>query len=806
MHTFPRRSPPGGSTLLDSSCIYAMLSFDRDADEDADDSTCRTTVAANCTTNGKVCNGTFHYQVVQAPQLSRQAEETTNRTAFRSSINGVIPENCASWSPDVLPQNFRENLNDFAVKDKTAFSPSARLQAVFDSKQLGSTAMGTLPCGLVGKPDSVRRRYSCGDQLVATWWSLLGRAATFTDLKCLSKSLSQLCCSMTSSAWTKRNNASTASKPCFGLAAWHLTDKPESGSEISPDCDDCADGLVVSGDGDDDCLKIQTSVHANHYSSFPPSDGSDRQPASTKNETCVRLPSAHSTCRARISRTTSQDLAYRGLNLSALASDDHASVHNNVNQRDSQCASEDQEDDPAGSYITLKMVGLSSSSCHPEVGNKDDVSPIDDQSGQLQNVDNEDEEQEEEEEEENVFCEVNLPLRNGFIRDSRNAGDVERSALTTYLDMTVGACSNTIPCRVQRKPSAEKTTEALNGYVPMELPSSESNQSATVANGTSAQLTDAMVVAELMNCHYVPMNLPRYVTCIPDRASNNTRPASGRPCQFNSSAAVMSRSAETASKHSHVDRLIRRDRQSPLDDLLCMPSVSSENSCLLPEERPLRRSSSVVESSSSKSSSSRRHSNRLLRFIRRGKSQAIAEKKNLNSSKESYSEGNLELARSRTDFVIANKSPDTMSRSVYLANHRLPSPNYPPPPLPEEGAALHLFSSSFHNGRAGVDLASATSERTTPAALRRTGAELSKVTENKTSSTGVRLFEESPVYHSTTVPYANLPNGLIHLSACEGVAANADSSAEPRDAHSYGNDYTKTRLCGKFTSLFGFLQ
>jgi hypothetical protein len=130
----------------------------------------------------------------------------------------------------------------------------------------------------------------------------------------------------------------------------------------------------------------------------------------------------------------------------------------------------------------------------------------------------------------------------------------------------------------------------------------------------------------------------------------------------------------------------------------------------------------------------------------------------LNSAKESYSEGNLELARSRTDFVIA-KSPESVSRSAYLANNRLPSPNYPPPPLPEEGAALHLFASSpFPNGRSGVELTSAYDRATTTTAchlMKRPGIETSRAAES------IGAYDESPAYRSTTVPYANLPNGLV---------------------------------------------
>ena len=220
LNAYHRRSSHAGSSSLDSSSIYALLSFDSSPengctdciDRDADSLT-----APVSRLRQVYCKDGIGVRENVKCQRKRESSSKADRTSVTSSVSAVpnqyidsvtsaiekkqlVVSLCdADASKCTQPKTSENNSMHFSVKEKlsvcnglmsllSAGGDNTVVPAGGDKMSAGNDA--------ATEADQINyRRYSCGDQFAATWWRLLDRAASFSDLRGLPRSLTRFCCS-----------------------------------------------------------------------------------------------------------------------------------------------------------------------------------------------------------------------------------------------------------------------------------------------------------------------------------------------------------------------------------------------------------------------------------------------------------------------------------------------------------------------------------------------------------------------------------------------------------------------------------
>lgn len=211
-----RRSSHVGTSSLDSSSIYALLSFDSSPENgNSNHISCK---ADSCSVQMDCLQSTYctdsilvrenakcHCKKETASDVDRTSVvsavpnfyvDSISAAAMKKQVVASLPG--AETSNRVQSQTSKDNSPDLSAKDNVSATNGlisvggdiAELPSVGDKASLhGISARVQQHC-----PEVNRRRYSCGDQLAATWWRLLDNAASFSDLRGLPRSLSRFCC------------------------------------------------------------------------------------------------------------------------------------------------------------------------------------------------------------------------------------------------------------------------------------------------------------------------------------------------------------------------------------------------------------------------------------------------------------------------------------------------------------------------------------------------------------------------------------------------------------------------------------
>jgi len=222
LNTCHRRSSHTGTSSLDSSSIYALLSFDSSPENGCTD--CINSDTDSLTTPTDRLRPGFcrdGFQVGDNIKF-RYKKETSNeaeRTSISSLASAVPNQYIDSLSSVIGKKQLVVSLTDVdASKRAQSKTPENSLPHLSVEDEI-SMCNGLMPVPSAGGdygvlsagskktslpdeeavaepcPEINHRRYSCGDQLAATWWRLLDRATSFGDLRVFPRSLSRLCCS-----------------------------------------------------------------------------------------------------------------------------------------------------------------------------------------------------------------------------------------------------------------------------------------------------------------------------------------------------------------------------------------------------------------------------------------------------------------------------------------------------------------------------------------------------------------------------------------------------------------------------------
>ena len=220
LNTCHRRSSHTGTSSLDSSSIYALLNFDSSPENGCTDymTSDRDSLTVPVSRlRPACCKDGIHVGKNVKYQCKKETDNEAHRTSFTSLVSAVPNQYVDSLSSAVGKKQLIISLPDaetskrvqsktsedkcLSVKDKlsvcnglmsllSAGSDDTVLPTSSDKVLLHHDAAQAEQC-----PEISRRRYSCGDQLAATWWRLLDHAASFSDLRGLPGSLSRFCCS-----------------------------------------------------------------------------------------------------------------------------------------------------------------------------------------------------------------------------------------------------------------------------------------------------------------------------------------------------------------------------------------------------------------------------------------------------------------------------------------------------------------------------------------------------------------------------------------------------------------------------------
>jgi len=220
LNAYHRRSSHTGAASLHSSSIYALLNFESSPENGCTD--CINSDVDSLTIpldrlRSVYCNDGVHI----CENVEYHHEQGTSNEADRTSVSGLSSAEPSQYIdrlsstggkkqlvvslPDAdtstCTQSKTSDNNSLPLKDKrylcngltsllSVDNDDAVLPSNGDKVLLRHDAARAKQC-----PEVNHRRYSCGDQLAATWWRLLDHAASFSDLRVLPRSLSRFCCS-----------------------------------------------------------------------------------------------------------------------------------------------------------------------------------------------------------------------------------------------------------------------------------------------------------------------------------------------------------------------------------------------------------------------------------------------------------------------------------------------------------------------------------------------------------------------------------------------------------------------------------
>lgn len=232
LDTYHRRSSHAGASSLDSSSVYALLTFDSSPDKGC----------TECISSDVTVPAVYSKDAISVSEnMKCPKKETCNEADHVSGLVSAVPNHyidaefvrkkqllASLPSPDssksVQSETSGNSSECLSVKEKVSVrngltstgSGNAGLPARTDKTSLNNATTHAEQCHEVNC-----RRYSCGDQLTATWWRLLDHAASFSDLRGLPRSLSRFCCS----TWRTFTGVKS---PCIDVSRVDDTDPDES--------------------------------------------------------------------------------------------------------------------------------------------------------------------------------------------------------------------------------------------------------------------------------------------------------------------------------------------------------------------------------------------------------------------------------------------------------------------------------------------------------------------------------------------------------------------------------------------------
>ena len=620
-----RRSSHAGTSSLDSSCIYALLSFDSSPENEG----------VSCVNGDGVTVPADRLRPMYCEDGVRVGDiiksepkmETVDKGG-RNSIGGLMP---------AVPNQYTNTLTSAGRKKQLVITlPDADASECAEARTSVDSALSLcvrdklsacnglkslLPAGSDNAdgdktqlrdnsaaqssdqhcPEIGYRRYSCGDQLAATWWRLLDRAASFSDLRGLSRSLTRFCCS------TWRTFAGIKS-PCIDVSKVGNIDprQPCTASEL--------DTNGVNGSVGD----RNTQQFLNPWWHKPVSPdrrrlidiGSDVENSSVYEDSPRRTD-----CR----RTSLENAQ----NLSETVSDGQLS-----------------DSDGGGSYVTLK-VNCRSGSFHKtplaEIVPKDHIHF---DCGDLV-------------EDDTVLSVVELPTEHTANRHGRSQ---------KWNDDELSPAPNSINCCQSVQVSQSSPSTVVCSAARQTTPC-DSTTCSLYSGRRSLSQTDQ----PHSNNGYINLSVGMHER---QSASN------GSSLHYGQSAVIFADSVPNLRNDSVVtcdSVAVRAPHSVASDRLSCDSSLSSDE--------PLT------------DKFSRRSSSRFLRLLRRSSMKADKQPVLRSTSSAAASESRKSSVGSSTDSVAAAAASCSTSAHSQSPNvRRLPSPDVPPPPVPDDSSTSRLFA------------------------------------------------------------------------------------------------------------------
>ena len=633
LNTYHRRSSHAGSSSLDSSSIYALLSFDSSPengcadciDRDADSFT-----APVSRLRPVYCKDGISVRESVKYQRRRESSNKADRTSVTSFVSAVPNQYIDSVSSAIekkqlvvslcdadaskctQPKASENNSVHFSVKDKlsvrnglmsllSADGDNTVVPASSDKMSLRNDAAAEADqC-----PEINYRRYSCGDQFAATWWRLLDRAASFSDLRVLPRSLSRFCCS----TWRTFTGVKS---PCIDVSKVGnvVPAQPSEASRLN------INGVNISV-GDE--IIGQSAIPWWH------------KPVSPDRRRLIEIGSD-------VESSSACDDSPRKVDCHRVLLGSPQSV------RETAADGQLSDSDGGGSYVSLRVHSKSSSVPHSTLCDENvphrchtdcDISDEDD----------------------TVLSVSELPTTcavNGQDRAQKQTGDIQ------YL--SVAKCGPSVQVS-QTSPSRMCSCVAVQPS--LFSPASMSCQSSvhSVSSGScSLSRSDQLLQS---NNGYINLSLGVQSSSLGNQSAT---------CLLNSSSCNNGQPAEISTETKSVP------------NLRSGPTVQADNNVCSADKERL----SCDNNEPLMDKLSRKSSNRLLRLIRRSSTKTYKQPSTYSAA--AAAECNVHSggspAVSSTDTLVSSSTGGNDQPPIA---HRLPSPDVPPPPVPDDSATSRLF-------------------------------------------------------------------------------------------------------------------
>jgi len=631
LNAYHRRSSHEG-TSLDSSSIYALLSFDSTPENRGRDSVKSDLVdRLKPATFGKDGNRIGDSVKYRHKKESSNETERTSVTSLVSAVPNHYTDSLSSTvgrrqqlvvsAPDANVSKCAESGNSSVrhLSDENEACMCNGLMSLHsaddddDDAVLSASSKNTsLPSDAAAAvaqcPAEIsRRRYSCGDQLAATWWRLLDRASSFSDLRVLPRSLSRLCCS------TWRTFTGVKSQ-CIDVSKIGNVGPLQLGE---------ASQLNVSGTsacaGDE--VADESMSQWWHKSVSPDRKRLIDISSDAENSSLCEDSPRKLNCK-RASLDSAQNTAC-------------------------ETVAELSDSDSGGSYVSLRV------NCKPTAYHKTAV------------------------------CDDNVPNLCHTDCDTADDGDT----LFSVVELPVERSRQELNLRQagdEQEPLSTASVYSGGSLVP------------DITQGFSSSPICSSVAVQPAHCSPIVMPCPSV-----------TRSLSCRSCSVNPSDQILQSNsgyvnlclglpASTAFL-SNCSSPIHAHPAEVSSESKTVPNLGSDSITLLDNlavHRPCSPGNERLSCDNSKSSDefltdkfSRKSSNRLLRLIRRGSAKAHKQATLAATTSRVVAECDSNIAEP-TDFItVSVSSANDESPNV----HRLPSPNVPPPPVPDDSATSRLF-------------------------------------------------------------------------------------------------------------------
>lgn len=626
LNTYHRRSSHAGSSSLDSSSIYALLSFDSSPEKKC--TNCSNPDTDSLMTPVDRLKPVFCKDGIRdGDNVKYRHKKETRNEAERSSVTSLVsavpnhyidssssaigkkqlvvslPDAEQSRTPEDSSVHLSVN-DEMSTCNGLTLLPSAGgddrvLSACSNKTSLANDDVAaTEQC-----PEINRRRYSCGDQLAATWWRLLDRASSFSDLRVLPRSLSRLCCS----TWRTFTGVKS---PCIDVS------KVGNVGPLQPCETSRLNSNRVNASVGDEVMEQSVSQWWH-------------KPVSPDRRRLIEI--------SDVENSSVYEDSPRKVN------DNAQSVCESV--RDSQLS----DSDSAGSYVSLR-VNCRSSPRHKLIHNthcgngipRADCDILDDS--------------------DTHFTAVELPTNHGQEHVPKQTGDVQE------LFSSVTISNGSSPVSVSRSSLSTTCTavQSMNcGLTAMPCKSfTRSLSSRRCSETPNDQLSQS-------NNGYINLSLGLQ-SCSSDRQS----------------ATFLSNGSSP--NHVHPAKISTETKSVPNlgnDSVMLLDSLSVHAACSAGKER-LSCDNSTSSDESTTDRLSRKSSNRLLRLIRCASAKSHKQPATYSAGVANHTESPA-VGSADSSAITVSCSAGGNDEQPYV--HRLPSPNVPPPPVPDDTATSRLF-------------------------------------------------------------------------------------------------------------------